>query len=187
MSSAEQQLRRRHAAAAAEGRTIRAYESTFFSGLCSSDRTAWRREYKRKQRQKAAVKVGRLYIPRKRNRLLQPDAHVVLYMLHQKETQLHDAHVRRYQRLNKDRDRAADRYRSNPQKDLSRKKAKRVAIHDSYVLIKLQQMGVPCAEATPEIINLKREQIALRRLARELKTSAKKQLKEHHEGITKHS
>lgn len=106
--------------------------------------------------------------------------------LHLAKLQLHDAHVRRYVYVIAARASFAKRYATNPQTERDRISRYKQAMPDAYVIQNLKVMGIMPETVTPELIELKRESMQYRRLAKEIKTTLKTNWKEEHETITKH-
>lgn len=101
---------------------------------------------------------------------------------------LHDAHVKRFCCVMRDRAKAARNYESNPERHRARSAARKAALPDSYVLEQLRCGGFPAEAASAEVIGLKREAIQFRRLSRQIRREISNQAKESsHEGITQHS
>ena len=100
--------------------------------------------------------------------------------------QLHDAHVRRYVYLMAARTNFLKRYAANPQAERDRIARRKQALPDAYVIQNLKAMGIMPETVTPELIELKRESMQYRRLAKEIKTTLKTNWKAEHETITKH-
>jgi hypothetical protein len=100
--------------------------------------------------------------------------------------QLHDAHVRRYVSVISSRKSSAKRYAANPQEQSARASRYKQALPDAYVIQNLKIMGIMPETVTPELIELKRESMQYRRLAKEIKTTLKTNWKAEHETITKH-
>lgn len=100
---------------------------------------------------------------------------------------LHDAHVKRWERLKKAREMFAARYTAAPGRERERVSARKWALVDSYVAQQLRAMGVPQESITAELIELKREAIQFRRLSRQAKKLIANQRKEAHETVTKHA
>ena len=84
-----------------------------------------------------------------------------------------DAHVQRYRVLKRARDRAAAAYRNDPDRERARTRMRKAALCDEYVVQNLRAMGLSNEVISPALIDLKREAMALRRIARELLHAAK--------------
>ena len=67
---------------------------------------------------------------------------------------------------------ARDRYTKDPSKALNRTRQRTIQLADSYVS---NTMGCKVSEVPPALIALKREQLAIKRMARELKKAATQQ------------
>ena len=172
MCSPERSREKRRIKAEQEGRVVRAYTPT---GIQAPDQKHWRREYKNKQRQEIARREGRAFLSKKRHVL--HDAHVVEFMSKMKAPK-HDAHVKRYEQLALSRLKSKARYHANPEAKRARGRANKQALVRSYVVYNLTVMGIPKAFITEEIIEIKREQITLRRFSRELKRAATNSMKD---------
>lgn len=99
---------------------------------------------------------------------------------------LHDAHVRRYVAVLRDRRKAAKRYAADPEFHRKRSSARKKALPDSYVAELLRCGGFPRDAIDAHVIGLKREVILFRRLSREAKKLIHDERKEDHEAIAKH-
>lgn len=150
----------------------RSYVETEFAHLYSTDRAEWRRQYNRRQRERVAAAEGRDIRHRKH------DAHVRARPAPDSAPVLHDSHVRRYVQMERDRVRTRRAYWSRPEEFRASKRRAKSELRDFYVAYQLREMGVAATEITPEILELKREQILLRRLSRSLKSAARDHMKE---------
>lgn len=178
MSNAEQQRARRRRIAAAAGRTVRPYVRVKQKG---DDKRTSLLASKRAYRERVAQAEGRLYMPRKSARF---DAHVSEYWKHRKSaSKLHDAHVRRFKQRERDRERAAQIYAERPEHERRRASDRKHRLVEGYVIQNLLACGFPKEAITPKIIEIKREQITLRRLAIDLKKAAANMEKDN-ESIT---
>lgn len=143
-----------------------------------------RAEYKRRYRAKRAAREGR---ERDLLRCLgyrPQDAHVKEYRAHLvaiywAKLALHDAHVKRYRLVLKDRARALAKYKKSPGAERARQSARKAALADSYVVQCLASMGLPRAAIEPGLVDLKREQMLLRRLSIDLKKAANKSIEDN--------
>ena len=61
-------------------------------------------------------------------------------------------------------------YKDNSEREIAKKKEKTSGLHGGYVA---QRLGLPLAECTPELIELKREQLRIYRLTKQLKQEIK--------------
>jgi hypothetical protein len=98
-----------------------------------------------------------------------------------------EAHVIRYLSVLKARAKSAKRYISNPEKERARSRRAKAELRPAYIRQQLFSMGFEAHQITPEIIELKREQLSLRRLSRETEKAASEQMKEANETIAKHT
>lgn len=127
---------------------------------------------------RVASRQGKEYRPRKH------DAHVKEWR--QKRKAKHDAHVKRYQAVLRDRKKYAHRYATKAQMERSRVQNYRQRLPDPYV-VQLLNMGPECQRDIPrDLIEMKREQLTLRRLSLQLKKAAQNTYGEKHESITQH-
>jgi Fe2+ transport system protein FeoA len=94
-----------------------------------------------------------------------------------------DAHVKRFYEVQKNRAKYYAVKEKDPEKEARKKRIDRVELRDPYIKKQLLQMGIARELLTPEIIELKREQLALRRLSREAEQAAVKQMENEHETI----
>jgi hypothetical protein len=156
--------------------TVRKYTKT---GIQAPTGTEWRREYKKLQRRKAG----------KKTRLELKQAAQEKQIAHQltRPQKLHDAHVKRFFYLQMKRKKYANRYAANPKKEIERSSQRKKALPDSYVAQQLKAMGIPAPLICPQLIELKRESMQFRRIAKEVKTAVTNHLKENHETITEHT
>ena len=102
-------------------------------------------------------------------------------------TQLHEAHVKRYDRILYDRKKALEAHRVNPGKGRARASKRRQSLNDSYVIQNLKQMGIPVAAITPSLIAMKNESMGYRRLSRITRSTIQQHLEKENEAITKHT
>lgn len=147
-----------------------------------------RAEYKRRYRAKRAAREGRIRdLLRCRDWMLH-DSHVKEYQAYRKAIKaaiyrarlaLHDAHVKRFKTIARDRARYLVRYKRDPEFEIARQSTRKAALPDSYVAQNLVAMGVNRSAIDEHLINLKREQMTLRRLSGELKKAAKQSLEEN--------
>ena len=172
MSSLARKREKRRIKAEQEGRAVRAYMPT---GIPTADKAQWKRDYKHRQRVALAKDEGRVFRSTKRHVL--HDAHVVDFLGKMKAPK-HDAHVKRYAGCLLARQKSKARYDANPQSQRERRRKAQQALVRSYVVYNLTVMGIPRDCITEEIVELKREQITLRRFSRELKRAATNSKKE---------
>lgn len=172
MSSLARKREKRRIKAEQEGRAVRAYMPT---GIPTADKAQWKRDYKHRQRVALAKDEGRVFRSTKRHVL--HDAHVVDFLGKMKAPK-HDAHVKRYAGCLLARQKSKARYDANPQLQRERRRAAQQALVRSYVVYHLTEMGIPRDCITEKIVELKREQITLRRFSRELKRAATNSKKE---------
>ena len=98
----------------------------------------------------------------------------------------HDAHVKRYAAVLRAREKYARRYVSKTQLERSRVQNYKERLPDAYVL-QLLNMDSACKRDIPrDLIEMKREQLKLRRLSLQLKKAAQNTYGEKHESITQH-
>lgn len=165
----------------ADGKTVKSYCR---SGIDANSKTEWRREYKRiRRRQRGGLSRAEIAEKAKEKRdfeALKMESQRALKMLH-------DAHVKQFKERERNRARMASLYQLNPGKQRARQRERKQALVDSYVVQNLVASGIPRVEISPYMIELKREQMQLRRLALELKQSAAKTRKEHYETVAKHT
>lgn len=107
--------------------------------------------------------------------------------LREEKRHLHDAHVRRYVRVMKDREKFAKRWARDRAGEIARVSAYKARLPDAYVAQQLRAMGIARAAVTPELMELKREAMQFGRLAREAKKLINNQRKEEHETVTEHA
>lgn len=144
---------------------------------------------KLRYRLKRAKKENREYIPNKVRRV---DAHVDAWKSHQSLLKLNmkmqcDSHVKKYFQAIRNRAKSLKQYSKHREKILARHHAYKHNLVDGYVVSNLVALGVPIHEISSEVVEIKREQMLLRRLSLELKQSAKKLTKEAYESITNNS
>jgi len=188
MSTANRQRARRERIAKEQGRTIRPY-------LRRGERSqAEIRENKlERSRLERAMKASASGRPFKgRGTKVKFDAHVkkwIKWMARQlrKYQHDHDEHVRRYQRRIKNRAKFAERYKARGDVERERVKRYKAQLPDAYILEKLALHGFARSDVSPQLIELKRDQLHMRRLARQLKEAAHQVHKEEYESITKHT
>ena len=172
---------RRAKLAQAQGRTIRPRKAT---GIDTTDKTAYRREYKRMLRRNAGA-TPRVDIQAATQAKRETVAETKT--IKQAIAGLHEAHVKRYREVLLARSYYAKRYKANPQAERDRIAKTKQALCDAYVIQNIKAMGIPADVISPELIALKRASMRYRRLARTIKTTVKNHLKEDHETITKHA
>lgn len=170
----------------AEGKPVRDYVRSS-DGVAQSSA-----ELKRRYVAKRAKKEGRM-----RDLLLctdyRPhDAHVKAFAEFKKaqtkeRRALHDAHVKRYVNVLKEREKFRKRYLCFPDIERGRSRNKRNSLCKSYVVQRLVSQGFKRPEIDIELENLKREQLAMRRLSRELKNAANESMEKENESFTKHA
>lgn len=170
---------KRHQKAIDAGTPIRSYQPT---GLVIESKAEWQREYKRMQRIKQAERERRVFHSKKppvlhdaqvkalKTELSNPrfDAHVKAFEVYMKAVQAREAN----------RIKAYQSYQENPDWWKAKRRNSQQTLVRSYVVEQLMAMGIPKTEISDEMINLKREQIQLRRLSRELKHAAANSMKE---------
>ena len=91
---------------------------------------------------------------------------------------LHDAHVARYRRVMREREKSARQYAKDPGKQRSRSAARKLALPDSYVVEQLGYGGFPREAITEKVIELKREALQFRRLSRQVRAAISDQQEE---------
>ena len=94
-----------------------------------------------------------------------------------------DAHIKRFYRLKKLKEDYAKRYNEDPEKERARSRHAKADLKDAYIRQLLFSMGFAREQITPQVIELKREQLALRRLSREAEKAAVKQMENEYEAI----
>ena len=100
---------------------------------------------------------------------------------------LHDAHVKRFDFLRRERASFAKRYANDPQAERERSAARKLALREGYVRQLLRNMGITNDEIAPEMIELKREAMLFKRLARQIRKAIANHNEENHEAITEHA
>jgi hypothetical protein len=85
------------------------------------------------------------------------------------ECRLHDSHVRRWRKALRWRDKAREVYAKHPERERARSVQRKQRLTQGYVVYQLLQMGVPKEIVDARLIDFKREQLTIRRLARLLK------------------
>jgi hypothetical protein len=180
MSSAERQRARRREIAAAQGRQVQ--ERLWH--LSGEEKRLHYLNRRRQERIRNAAKRGKQYLPHKAHR---HDAHVKTWQAwKRKRMEQHDAHVKRYAAVLRAREKYARRYVSKTQLERSRVQNYKERLPDAYVL-QLLNMDSACKRDIPrDLIEMKREQLKLRRLSLQLKKAAQNTYGEKHESITQH-
>lgn len=178
--ASERARRRRERIAESEGKTVKINRN--LRGLSSEARRQLRMAAKREARRLRAMREGREFSPNPR-KYARCDAHVAAFKEWRRYLKkLHDAHVRRFRAVMKERANkrvtSAAKYQANPEKERARSAQRKKALPDSYVALQLRVAGMPKSVISPAIIQLKREQMSLRRLSLELKQAAANHAKE---------
>lgn len=181
MKTPEQQRQYRKRKAELENRTVRAYKKRNISATSVQE---WRREYKRVIRLESGCKPRSEKIAESELKTAKKEA-VKLEKMQLKS--LHDAHVMQYFRVMKARQRAATKYKTQPEKEKQRSRKYKSRLPDAYVVQALVLQGVSKEKISPRIVDLKREQMTWRRLSLQLKQAVHKHHKEIYEAITKHT
>lgn len=196
MTNAERLRAGRERRAAAEGRALRPYRRR--EPMTEEQRIERRHAERLAQRMEKARQEGKAYRVREDLRGYH-SAHVMLWrkVLRQKaggivnpglyihRRSLHEAHVLRYRQAsawraryasNPDHHKAlyAARYANDTAKERARSSNRKRACPDSYVIQQLKAMGWAREACTPEVVELKRELILLRRSSRTLKAAVVK-------------
>ncbi len=176
MSTPQQQRERRERLAREAGREVRAYSPRV---KCKTDaeRREWKLEQKRRYRAEAAEKAGREFRPY--GTKVKFDAHVKQWRKStnrkraMERDEHHDQHVRRYLKALSDREKYRLRYQRDPAAERIRSANAKRALPDRYVLRSLPWVhDIADDRLKTEVTQLKREQMMLRRLSRELKHAA---------------
>lgn len=166
----EQARAKRARRAEREGRSVRSYvRSGVPDGTFAQDAREYRRQYKRAKRQAEPGYQARgqhsAHVAKWRKHLAAKPARVVL----------HDAHVRKWRPLHLRR----LAYWANVEKGRAKARDKKARLVRSYVLSLLDATGIPREAIDEELINLKREQVMLQRLARQLRQAAASSARTH--------
>lgn len=98
-----------------------------------------------------------------------------------------DAHVTRYRQVMRSREAYAVRYQAKPDAERARVRAYKEKLPDALVIEKLRLPTDWKHEVPKSLIDLKREQLLMRRLSRQLKEAAHHANQEQHESINQHS
>lgn len=126
----------------------------------------WRREYKRQLRRKQGAKLRtEIAADAKAKHEAMEIAKAALIAKQAK----HDAHVKQF--------------RLTPKQKRTRYNNLTERLSVGYVKKKLRRMGIPTKSATPQIVELKREQLAMKRLSRNLKSEAREHIRNENETI----
>lgn len=178
MSSPEQQRSRRRRLAESQGKAVRAYVKGSSEAAARERRLQRKREY----RERLAKNERRSLLVRPRRSY---DQHVKAYR--KWLSVLHDAHVRRYLAVIKSRQKYALKYSASPEKERERVRNYKSKLPDAFVIEKLGLPKGVCKEILATLIELKREQLMVRRLSRQLKDAARIVNKEHYESLQRHT
>lgn len=101
---------------------------------------------------------------------------------------LHDAHVKRYACVMRNREKYAKRWLADPVSERARSARRKQALPDSYVAEQLLAGGFPADAIDAHVLELKREVIQFRRLSRAVRKAISQQTKEQeHEAIAQHA
>ena len=163
MSNAEQNRERRRRIAEAEGREIRPW-----SKRPGRDEREKRSLAKRAYVAEVAAREGRSL---KRRKCYRFDAHVKEFE-HWKNGRaiepmnLHDGHVRKFEKAIKDRAKYKQRYAEDPQKEIERQRKYKTALPDAVVAYKLK---LPVADCPANLLQAKRTHLQIVRTLREMK------------------
>ena len=98
-----------------------------------------------------------------------------------------ESHVKRYTKIMRNRRKAMERWENNREEEKARARKAIADMKPAYIRQQLKSMGINRNQITPELMEMKREQLSMRRLSREADIAASKQLKEEYEAITKHA
>ena len=142
-----------------------------------------------KRVQRAMAGVGHVTKPRANGPRALHDAHVRLWATIPEPVEAFrfDAHVRRYRSVLKSREKYAARWVSAHDQELARVRAYKARLPDAYVLQRLALPSSLRTDVPKELLELKRDQLSMRRLARQLKDAAQNSQKENHEAIEQHT
>ena len=94
-----------------------------------------------------------------------------------------ESHVKRFYYLKNAREKYAKRYIESHEEEKQRSRKSKADLKNAYIRQQLRGMGISNEAMTPELIELKREQLILRRLSREAEQAAVKQMENEHETI----